>query len=114
MNKVTIQISKDSIVNELTNCPYCDSVNIIGHGYQHNGDHPKRMKCDDCGKTFNVKIGTIFYHKKMSKDTIVAIIYLFLTAYPISNMPPLFDITERSIRNLLKEAIQRFKNMKNS
>jgi transposase-like protein len=29
--------------------------------------------------------------------------------YPISNMPPLFQVTERSIRNLLEEVIKRFK-----
>jgi hypothetical protein len=45
----------------------------------------------------------------MSRETIIRIVYLFLTGYPISNMPPLFQVTERSIRNLLEEVIKRFK-----
>ena len=66
------------------------------------------MKCKDCGKTFNDKIGTIFYHKKIPKDTIIMIVYLFLTGYPMSNMPPLVQVTEKSIRNLLREVVERF------
>jgi IS1 family transposase len=45
----------------------------------------------------------------MPRETIIEIVYLFLTGYPISNMPPLFQVTERSIRNLLEEVIKRFK-----
>jgi len=56
-----------------------------------------------------MKKGTIFYRKKMSRETILTIVYLFLTGYPISNMPPLVQVTERSIMNLLKEVITRFK-----
>jgi small neutral amino acid transporter SnatA (MarC family) len=56
-----------------------------------------------------MKKGTIFYRKKMSRETILTIVYLFLTGYPISNMPQLVHVTERSIRNLLKEVITRFK-----
>ena len=41
--------------------------------------------------------------------TILTIVYLFLTGYPISNMPPLVHVTERSIRNLLEDVITRFK-----
>lgn len=108
MNKKTIRTHKDSVMNEMIQCPRCGSVDHENHGRQHNGGHPKRFKCKDCGKTFNEKIGTIFYHKKRSKETIIEIIYLFLTAYPTSNMPPLFQISERSIRNLLSEVILRF------
>ena len=68
-------------------CPLCGSSNIIGHGRQHNSDHPRRFKCGDCGKTFNEKIGTIFYHKKILRAKIITIVYPFLTGYPISNMP---------------------------
>ncbi len=45
----------------------------------------------------------------MSRETIISIVYLFLTGYPISNMPPLVHRTERSIRNLVVEVIKRFK-----
>jgi transposase-like protein/IS1 family transposase len=107
MNQKTIKITGDT--GELRRCPYCGSEDIIGHGVQHNGSHPKRKKCKDCGRTFNMKEGTIFYRKKMSRETILTIVYLFLSGYPISNMPPLVHVTERSIRNLLKDAITRFK-----
>jgi IS1 family transposase/transposase-like protein len=107
MNKKTIRIAGDTW--ELRRCPYCGSEDIIGHGVQHNGSYPKREKCKACGRTFNIKKGTIFYRKKMSRETILTIVYLFLTGYPISNMPPLVHVTERSIRNLLEEVITRFK-----
>jgi len=107
MNQKTIKIVGDT--GGLRRCPYCGSENIIGHGVQHNGSHPRRKKCKDCGRTFNTKKGTIFYRKKMSRETIISIVYLFLTGYPISNMPPLVHRTERSIRNLVVEVIKRFK-----
>ena len=107
MNKKTIRIAGDTW--RLRRCPYCGSEDIIGHGVQHNGSHPKRKKCKACGRTFNMQKGTIFYRKKMSRETIVTIVYLFLTGYPISNMPPLVHVTERSIRNLLEDVITRFK-----
>jgi transposase-like protein len=107
MNKKTIKIAWDT--GELRKCPYCGSENNIGHGVQHNGSHPKRKKCKACGRTFNMKKGTFFYRKKMSRETILTIVYLFFTGYPISNMPPLVHVIERSIRNLLEEVITRFK-----
>lgn len=107
MNKQTIKIHGDQN-GWIQRCPACGSSNIIGHGRQHNSDHPRRMKCKECGKTFNDKRGTIFYRKKMSRDTIITIVYLFLTGYPISKMPPLVQVTERSIRKLLDEVIERF------
>ena len=107
MNKKTIRIHGEQIEKEWA-CPLCGSSDIIGHGRQHNSDHPRRFKCGDCGKTFNEKIGTIFYHKKMPRDTIITIVYLFLTGYPASNMPPLVQVTEKSIRNLLREVVERF------
>jgi DNA-directed RNA polymerase subunit RPC12/RpoP len=48
-------------IGELRRCPYCGSEGIIGHGVQHNGSHPKRKKCKDCGRTFNTNKGTVFY-----------------------------------------------------
>lgn len=107
MNLKTIKIEGGT--EGLRRCPYCGSESIIGHGIQHNGNHPKRKKCKDCGRTFNTKKGTVFYRKRMSRETIITIVYLFLTGYPISNMPPLVHVTERSIRNLLEEVITRFK-----
>ena len=53
-------------------------------------------------------MGTIFYYKKMPKDIIITIVYLFLTRYPVSNMPPLVQVTEKSIRNLLRGVVERF------
>jgi transcription elongation factor Elf1 len=53
MNQKTIKITGDT--GELRRCPYCGSEDIIGHGVQHNGSHPKRKKCKDCGRAFNMK-----------------------------------------------------------
>ena len=39
-------------------------------------------------------------------------VYLFLTGYLISNMPPLFDATECTIRGMLKRVILQFQKFK--
>jgi len=38
--------------------------------------------------------------------------YLFLTGYPTSNMPPLFDTTESTIRGILRQVILQFQKFK--
>jgi len=109
MNKKTINLYRASAKKDIEVRPYCKSTQIIKHGHQHNSNHPRRFRCKDCGKIFNEKIDTVYYHKKVSEDVINTMAYFFLTGYPISNMPPLFNLTEKTIRNILKEVIMHFK-----
>lgn len=53
-----------------------------------------------------------FYKKRLSDDEILRIVYLFLTGYPISNMPPMFDVMEKTLRDILKDVLIQFKKYK--
>jgi IS1 family transposase len=54
----------------------------------------------------------MFYKKRLSDDEILRIVYLFLTGYPISNMPPMFDVMEKTLRDILKDVLIQFKKYK--
>lgn len=67
-------------------CLVWESSKIIGHGRQHNSDHPRRFEHADCGKTFNGNMGTILHHNKVPENTIITVIYLFLIGYPVRHI----------------------------
>jgi len=87
-------------------CPHCGSKDVIKYGLQKN--QRQRYLCSSCGKIFNERYGTIFYRRRLDEKDILRIVYLFLTGYPISNMPPIFDITEKTIRSILKDVLLQF------
>jgi len=55
-------------------------------------------RCNTCRKIFNQRYETLFYRRRLGDEEILKMTYLFLTGYPISNIPPLFDTTEITIR----------------
>ncbi|MEM4259126.1 MAG: hypothetical protein QXL17_08295 [Candidatus Thermoplasmatota archaeon] len=89
---------------------YCHSSDVIKYGKQKN--KAQRFQCTICQKIFNHRYGTLLYKKRLSDDDILRVVYLFLTGYPISNMPPLFAITENTIRDLLKQVLLQFQKFK--
>ncbi|MFN3659957.1 MAG: hypothetical protein ACK4TN_01820, partial [Brevinematales bacterium] len=93
---------------EIPHCPYCGAGprDVIKYGRQKN--KVQRYLCTKCQKIFNERYGTLFYRRRLSDEDILRIVYLFLTGYPISNMPPMFDVSERTIRNILKDALVQF------
>ena len=46
-------------------CPHCRSESVIKHGSYREY---QRYLCEDCGRTFNPKTGTIFAHAKIGVE----------------------------------------------
>ena len=108
----TCVILKDNRREEvLPCCPFCNAGDVIRYGFQKN--KVQRYLCNSCDKIFNQRYGTLFYGKHLSDNEILRVVYLFLTGYPLSHMPPLFDVTEKTLRGILKEALS-FRNSKNT
>ena len=108
MQKGVIKLKE--VEEDIPRCPYCSSGDVVKYGFQRNG--VQRYRCNTCRKIFNQRYGTLFYKRRLSDEEILRMIYLFLTGYPISNMPPLFDTTESTIRGILKQVILQFQKFK--
>jgi len=96
--------------HEIPTCPYCNSGDVVKYGFQKN--RVQRYRCSACGKIFNQRYGTLFYKRHLNDEEILRMVYLFLTGYPMSNMPPLFEVTEKTVRSILKEVILQFQKFK--
>lgn len=96
--------------HEIPACPYCNSGDVVKYGFQKN--RVQRYRCSACGKIFNQRYGTLFYKRHLNDEEILRMVYLFLTGYPMSNMPPLFEVTEKTVRSILKEVILQFQKFK--
>lgn len=107
----TCVILKDNRREEVIPCcPFCNSGDVIRYGFQKN--KVQRYLCNSCDKIFNERFGTLFYGKHLSDTEILRVVYLFLTGYPLSHMPPLFDVTEKTLRGILKETLVQFQKFK--
>ena len=95
---------------EIPRCPFCNSKDVIKYGRQKN--KVQRYLCNSCDKIFNERYGTLFYKKHLSNDQILQIVYLFLTGYSIGKMPPMFEVTDYTIRSILKEVLLQFQKFK--
>ena len=100
--------TKDS--KEIPCCHFCNSRDVIRFGKQKN--KVQRYQCNTCHKIFNERYGTLFYKKHLSDDQILQMVYLFLTGYSIGKMPPMFEVTDYTIRNILKEVLLQFQKFK--
>ena len=96
--------------HEIPACPYCNSGDVVKYGFQKN--RVQRYRCSACGKIFNQRYGTLFYKRHLNDEEILRMVYLFLTGYPMSNMPPLFEVTEKTVRSILKEVVLQFQKFK--
>jgi len=103
-------IFKNKDVEEIPCCPFCDSGDVIKFGKQRN--KVQRYQCNTCHKIFNERYGTLFYKKHLSDDQILQIVYLFLTGYAIGKMPPMFEVTDYTIRRILREVLLQFHKFK--
>lgn len=88
-------------------CVYCQSE-LIKWGYQNN--HKQRYKCTNirCDRTQNEDIWTMFYNKKLSKKDIKESVKMFLRGFPISSIADVKEVHEQTMRNLLREAVDKF------
>ena len=91
-------------------CPFCNSGDVIKYGSQKN--KVQRYRCNTCHKIFNERYGTLFYKKHLSDDQILQMVYLFLTGYSIGKMPPMFEVTDYTIRRILREVLLQFQKFK--
>lgn len=91
-------------------CPYCNSGDIVKYGFQKN--QVQRYRCNTCGKFFNQRYGTLFYKRRLGDNDILRMVYLFLTGYLIGNIPPVFDVTENTLRSILKGVLLQFQKFK--
>lgn len=64
----------------------------------------QRYVCDECGKTFAATKGTVFYRKHLAQDIIVMIITLLAHGCPRQAIVAAFEVDERTVKNLEKEA----------
>jgi len=103
-------ILKEEYEGEIPCCPHCNSRDVVKYGFQKN--KTPRYRCNTCETFFNRRYGTLFYKRRLSDSEILRLVYLFLTGYPISNMPPVFDLTENTIRDILKDVLLQFQNFK--
>lgn len=95
---------------EIPCCHFCNSRDVIRFGFQNN--KTQRFRCNTCRKIFNERYGTLFYKKHLTDDQILQIVYLFLTGYSIGKMPPMFEVTDYTIRSILKEVLLQFEKFK--
>jgi len=93
-------ILKSKDIEEIPCCHFCNSKDVIKFGHQKN--KVQRYQCNTCHKIFNERYGTLFYKKHLSDDEILQIVYLFLTGYSIGKMPPMFEVTDYTIRKILR------------
>lgn len=110
MQKGGVILEDKSREDEIPYCPYCSSKDVIKFGFQKN--KTQRYQCNICDKTFNKRYGTLFYKRHLSDSEILRVVYLFLTGYPLSNMPPVFDVTENTLRDILKKVFLQFQKFK--
>jgi len=103
-------IFKNKDAEEIPCCHFCNSSDVIKFGHQKN--KVQRYRCNICHKIFNERFGTLFYKKHLSDDQILQIIYLFLTGYSIGKMPPMFEVTDYTIRRILREVLLQFQKFK--
>jgi IS1 family transposase/transposase-like protein len=103
-------IFKNKDVEDIPCCHFCNSRDVIRFGFQNN--KAQRFRCNTCHKIFNERYGTLFYKKHLTDDQILQIVYLFLTGYSIGKMPPMFEVTDYTIRSVLKEVLLQFEKFK--
>ena len=101
MQKESVILEDKNGEDEIPCCPHCGSKDVIRFVFQEN--KTQRYQCNICNTTFNKRYGTLFYRRHLSDSEILRVVYLFLTGYPLSNMSPVFDVTENTLRDLLKD-----------
>ena len=84
-------------------CPNsdCPARGQVGKG--NIGIHSRkeeRYMCNVCKKTFAASKGTVFYRRRLSRDTIVKIITLLAHGCPCQAIVAAFEVDERTVKSL--------------
>ena len=84
-------------------CPNlaCPARGQVGERNIHvHSRKEQRYICDVCGHTFVATKGTVFYRRRLSKDTIVKIITLLAHGCPRQAIVVAFEVDERTVKSL--------------
>ena len=83
---------------------YCkvNNDNIIKFGRTAKGT--QRYRCKTCGKTFVENIGTVFYGRHHSRDTILKCLALLAERNSLASIHRVMGIKEETVMDWLREA----------
>ena len=82
-------------------CPHCRSESVIKHDSYREY---QRYLCEDCGRTFNPKTGTIFAHAKIGLDKLLFAFYAFLRFNTsIRQLDAELTVSYRSLRRRVEQ-----------
>ncbi|HBT88674.1 MAG TPA: DDE transposase, partial [Desulfobacter sp.] len=78
--KVNIKTLIDDVqCYEISECPFCDSINTIKKGYDDRESAKQRYECKECGKRFDDITRTIFAgHHQPLKAWILCLYFMGL------------------------------------
>lgn len=76
--------------------------NIIRYGKSNEGR--QRFQCKTCKKTFNERVGTVFYNRKTDEKDILECLALLAEGTRISSLSRAKGIKEDTILSFLREA----------
>ena len=83
----------------------CPARGQVGQGnIRVHSRKERRYRCDVCGCTFAATAGTVFYRRRLSKDTVVKIITLLAHGCPRQAIVAAFEVDERTAKNLEEKA----------
>ena len=88
-------------------CPNsaCPASGQISKGNIHVHSHKeRRYVCDVCSGTFAATEGTIFYRRRLPRDTIVTMITLLAHGCPRQAIVAAFEVDERTVKSLEESA----------
>jgi hypothetical protein len=66
----------------------------------------RRYRCHVCGRTFADTAGSVFYRRRLTRDTIVKVITLLADGCPRQAIVAAFEMDERTVKSLEESAGQ--------
>lgn len=83
---------------------FCLNSDCVAKGQRGRGNiqvhsqKEKRCICTECGQTFSVSKGTIFYRLRTDPDIVIKVIILLSLGCPVPAIAAAFELDERTIR----------------
>jgi transposase-like protein/IS1 family transposase len=86
--------------------PVCKELNSIKYGLQKNG--VQKFFCKICKAIFNERFGTPLYRMKTKDKEFKEIVHLFFKGLSIADIADVKDVSEDTIRSILKKTVKHF------
>jgi transposase-like protein len=112
--RAEVKVRTISPIENLTNCIYCGSPNIVKHGIRKNkAGNIQVFNCKDCHKDFTFNIG--FEHMKHNPQAITSAMQLYFSGESLRNtMDSLkllgVEVSHQTVYNWIKKYIALMKN----